>query len=234
MFASFGRSLAGLIDHGGGEGRLESTAERVHVHRRRVASPLRLKRRPDGQAEVGRFYLVSRADRTRVGPVVELLRAAGLITFRDEDSIQPGRPWRDVLDQSIASANTVFVLVAELCGSKAVQRGIPPGDQVRKNVVPVLLDDARLPPSLRRLQWVDFRHLMMQGTRRTVEALASNISAGSGLEMPPLFPKHVYTGSWENFWDNRRFYESPTDVLRNRACGDPEIIRSKIQQAPAE
>ena len=134
------------------------------------------------------FISYSRSDRRRVRPLVDLLRGGGLTAFRDEDSITAGTPWEAALDQSIESARTVFVFWSEAAAdSKAVQREYRRAIKLKKKVVPVLLDDTRLPPSLRRLQWIDLRDLMTLGTQRTIAAIAN-----SGAAVATAFLIHRY------------------------------------------
>src|SRR5688572_18340938 len=138
------------------------------------------------------FISYSRADSWRVGPLVELLRAAGYITFRDQDSIEPGRRWEGVIDQSIRDAKKVFVFWSQTAAdSKAVAREYRKAIKQEKKVVPVLLDDTKLPPSLRRYQWIDLRVVMKAGSSRTHHLLSQSY-LGLGLFVSGVDDAGIY------------------------------------------
>ena len=65
----------------------------------------------DATVEV--FVSYSRRDASLVDPVVRLLRAQDTLVFRDTDSQQPGKRWRDQIETAIAEARTVVVFWCE-------------------------------------------------------------------------------------------------------------------------
>lgn len=104
------------------------------------------------------FISYSRRDSNLVGPVVALLRASRAHVFRDADSLEPGKKWRDQLSEAISDAE---VLVLFWCHHAVESSEV--GNEYRdaiakgKDVLPLLLDDTPLPESLAEYQYIDFR-----------------------------------------------------------------------------
>lgn len=114
------------------------------------------------------FISYSRADRAFVVPFATAMRAAGASSFRDEDSIDPGEQWADVIAESIAACEKLFVFWSVAASdSKAVEGEYNSAIALGKVVVPVLLDDTPLPDRLSVYQWIDFRRALKVGAART-------------------------------------------------------------------
>jgi hypothetical protein len=104
------------------------------------------------------FVSYSRKDVKKVRPVVELMRVSGGKVFRDEDSIPPGKRWRDLLVKAVEAANIVVVFWSQYSSkSEEVSEEFALAVKLGKDIVPVLLDDTPLPPVLAAFQNVDFR-----------------------------------------------------------------------------
>ena len=108
------------------------------------------------------FVSYSHQDAALVNPVVKLLRVtvARDLVFVDSDSIEPGRKWRETIDQAIAQAHTLVVFwCLHSSSSDEVSREYRSAMEGGKSLLPVLLDSTPLPPALSEYQWIDFRDL---------------------------------------------------------------------------
>ena len=97
------------------------------------------------------FLSYSREDLERVSPLVAALEAEGLSVWWDR-KIAPGESFEEVIDAAIGAASCVLVLwtqhsVASVWVKTEATEGLEKG-----TLLPVLLDDVRLPLSFRRVQ----------------------------------------------------------------------------------
>jgi hypothetical protein len=93
------------------------------------------------------FISYSRVDRYIAAPISQLLRTTQCAVFRDEDSIQPGERWSAVITESLENCECVLVFwSAAAPDSKSVEAEFRQAIALNKRVVPVLIDDAPLPP----------------------------------------------------------------------------------------
>jgi hypothetical protein len=112
------------------------------------------------------FVSYSRKDAAIVRPVVEMMRATGTHVFRDEDSVPPGKRWRDVLAQSIQDADIIIVFWSKnSASSPEVTSEYNQGVTLGKDIIPVLLDDQPLSAVLGEFQCIDFRPMTGMGSR---------------------------------------------------------------------
>lgn len=111
------------------------------------------------------FLSYNSRDKPAVREIAKALKARGIRVWLDEDELPPGKPWQEVLEEVILTANSVAVLVGasglgpweepemRAALDQAVHRKLP--------VIPVLLPDAPrtpdLPLFLRAFTWVDLR-----------------------------------------------------------------------------
>jgi hypothetical protein len=106
----------------------------------------------------GVFASYDRVDEQLVASIVGLIRALGSRVFMDVDSIVPGDQWRPVLTRAIMDAAVIVVFwCAHAAGSEEVKGEFESGHAQRKRIIPILLDDTPLPPTLARYQYLDFR-----------------------------------------------------------------------------
>ena len=111
--------------------------------------------------------------------LTEKLRAAGIGVWGDAQN-QLGDNWAERIESQLRSADYMLILVTTAAlQSKQVMANASPramreyGDR-DVTVVPVLLEDVELPPSLSGIQYLDFR-----GSQdRAIEALVSRLSSG--------------------------------------------------------
>jgi hypothetical protein len=89
-----------------------------------------------------------------------MLRVTGADIFRDEDSIPPGKKWRIVLQESLRESDIVLVFWSEHSSqSKEVEAEYQEAVELNKDIIPVLLDESSLPPTLSEFQYIDFKPL---------------------------------------------------------------------------
>jgi hypothetical protein len=104
------------------------------------------------------FVSYARVHRKLVTPLVSLLRVDGRLIFQDESSILPGQKWEESLQEALQAAKKVIVFWCKHASvSKWVSREAERAAELRKDLIPVILDNTPLPPHLSAFQWVDFR-----------------------------------------------------------------------------
>jgi len=107
------------------------------------------------------FVSYSHADSRFVAPIVSLLRATRALVFRDADTIRPGKKWRSEIDAAIQQADIVVVFWCRHSrNSPEVTNEYERALSLRKDVLPVLLDDSQLPPQLSDFHFIDFRDVV--------------------------------------------------------------------------
>jgi TIR domain len=107
------------------------------------------------------FISYSRVDASLVTPVVKLLRANQSLVFQDIDNIQPGREWRKEIVKGLANSRLVIVFWCDHSqSSKEVAREWKTALRLKKDLLPLLLDDTPLPEKLSAFQGIDFRALV--------------------------------------------------------------------------
>jgi TIR domain len=110
------------------------------------------------------FVSYSRQDEKTVSTVIEFMRITGAPVFRDRDGIRPGQKWRAVLDQSIADADAIVVFWSEAAKeSEEVRNEWRLGIERGKDIIPVLLDQTPLDPSLSEYQFIDLGSIVRVG-----------------------------------------------------------------------
>jgi hypothetical protein len=121
------------------------------------------------------FVSYSRKDFALVNPLVRLLMVADNRLFQDVRDIEPGRRWRAVITMAVKSCDKMLLFwCAHSSNSLEVEREYAGAIEHRKILVPVLLDDTRLPNRLTEYQAVDLRQAL--GTHRE-----GRIAAASGV-----------------------------------------------------
>src|SRR4051812_39818513 len=99
------------------------------------------------------FISYSRADQAFVTPIVQVIRAAGVSTFQDVDSIPYGKRWRPIIENSIENASLVMVFWCKHSSqSKEVHVECKQALIASKDIIPVLLDSTALDQDLAAYQ----------------------------------------------------------------------------------
>ena len=103
----------------------------------------------------------SRHDAPLVGPLTQLLRAAGGDIFRDLDSIQPGTKWRVAISSAIDSCQTFLLFwCAHAARSQEVRSEYEQAIALDRLVVPIVLDGELLPQELAEYQAIDLTSVL--------------------------------------------------------------------------
>jgi len=104
------------------------------------------------------FVSYSHADSSLVSPVVKLLRVNKSLVFQDIDTIQPGKRWRGEIDKALSESHLVVVFwCTHASGSNEVSKEWRAAVELKKDLLPLLLDTTPLPQELAEFQWIDFR-----------------------------------------------------------------------------
>ncbi len=132
------------------------------------------------------FISYARADKNVAAGIAERLRAGGVSVWWDAQ-LGPGQDYAAVIQDRLRAADYVILLLSQSAlESRWVMSDM--SEALREyndravTVLPVLLDDLQLPPSLSQLQFLDLRHDVQRG----VEALALRISASVDANLSDL------------------------------------------------
>jgi hypothetical protein len=118
--------------------------------------------------------------------IVDILEKAGHDPWFDEE-LRAGVDWQEEIYRRIhASHALVFAITPDSLGSEWARWELRQAVDAEKRIIPVLLRDARLPPSLSRIQYVDFR---AGATGDAVARLMGGLQRISQDEVPPA-PEH--------------------------------------------
>lgn len=103
------------------------------------------------------FISYSHHDRALVTPVVGLLRVSKARVFHDLDSIEPGRKWKEEIENALERAALVMIFwCTHSARSDEVRRELEFALELKKDILPVLLDRTPLIPALAEFQFIDF------------------------------------------------------------------------------
>lgn len=107
------------------------------------------------------FLSYSRKDTRIVRQMEGIIRALGLIPWRDENSIKPGAIWDVEIAKNINSCERMLVFWCRHSEASAeVENEYSQAIEKRKPVVPILMDKKQLCPKLQPYQAIDLRKLM--------------------------------------------------------------------------
>ena len=118
------------------------------------------------------FLCYSRRDRGIVRKCQAVIRAAGMIPWRDEDSIEPGAKWRLSIASAIDACERVLVFwCCHASTSQEVRTEYWAGIRAQKPICPIRLDRTALPAPLRKYQstempgWPSLTHALLRVER---------------------------------------------------------------------
>lgn len=107
------------------------------------------------------FAAYARKDARSVLELVRLIRMTGAPVFLDVDSIPTGESWRETIHAAILNANLVAVFWTESASqSQEVQHEWQLALELKKPIVPVVMDGPALPPELAAYQGVDLSDMI--------------------------------------------------------------------------
>jgi TIR domain-containing protein len=124
------------------------------------------------------FVSYSQIDRDLVTPIVAVLRLGDPNAFRDDDSIVPGKEWAKEIEKALMASERVVVMwTVAASESKYVEAEYVEAIRMGKDVVPILLDETKLPEALAPYQWIDFRPFVDSAIKRRLVASAQAMTA---------------------------------------------------------
>jgi len=103
----------------------------------------------------GIFLSYSREDRDRVAPLVDFLESKGLSVWWDRN-IQPGDSFEELIDEQILKASCVIVVWSHTSVNSRWVKNEALEGQDRNILVPVMIDDIRVPVAFKQSQAADF------------------------------------------------------------------------------
>lgn len=113
-------------------------------------------------------------------PLVLLLRTGRENIFCDQDSIPPGKRWREEIEAAISRSERMIIFwSANSSESQEVSFELELAFSAGKEIVPVLLDDAPLHDGLKPYQWID--------ARSYVQHLKPTLAISRGSEVASVF-----------------------------------------------
>ncbi len=125
------------------------------------------------------FLSYARTDSTLVRQVADGLVAAGIRVWFDEASLKPGTEWMQEIERELSAADFVVFFISPnsvRSGWARQELQVAFHRQVSGEggaaILPVLLQDADVPPLLRQFQWLDMRgNNIEKGVGQLVEAI---------------------------------------------------------------
>lgn len=133
------------------------------------------------------FFSYSRADKARMEPVVRLLELQGWSVWWDPDLI-PGESFREVIERFLSSARCVVVAWSRHSVASDWVVGEASDARERRVLIPLRLDDTRLPIEFRGIQTADFSR--WSGDQEAPEArellagIARHLGEPQGVDAP--------------------------------------------------
>ena len=135
------------------------------------------------------FCSYSRADAAFALRLAEDLKTAGANVWLDQIDIEPGTPWDRAVEQALAAASRILVILSpSSVSSDNVSDELSFALSKRKRIIPVLYLECEVPFRLARLQHIDFTHDYDRGLTALIKTLsappAEVANSGSVSETP--------------------------------------------------
>jgi len=128
------------------------------------------------------FVSYSHADRDIVEPIITLLRVTRNDVFWDYQSIPLGRKWRKEIESALNQADVIAVFWCQHAEqSSEVDREWRAGLAKGKRLLPIILDQTKMPRSLGQYQAVDFRAVVRSSHDSESKGEGTKLSATTGL-----------------------------------------------------
>jgi len=101
------------------------------------------------------FLSYTRADLDLVHPLEQALAAQGVSIWRDQHSIYGGEQWPKAIGEAIAATDAIILVwSANSAQSHFIEFEWTTALALKKRIIPCLLDDTPLPPSLRAINGI--------------------------------------------------------------------------------
>ncbi|CAM3400539.1 toll/interleukin-1 receptor domain-containing protein [Aequorivita lipolytica] len=139
------------------------------------------------------FFSYSRDDSEFVLSLAKSLREAGAKVWLDQLDIKPGNRWDNSIENALKTSHTLLVVLSKSSvKSNNVLDEVSYALEENKKVVPVLLEECKIPFRLRRLQYATFAEGHKKGIDSLVSALQLDDTVANRLadvaELP-ILPK---------------------------------------------
>ncbi|SEG76731.1 TIR domain-containing protein [Bosea lathyri] len=149
----------------------------------------------DGRKSV--FVSYAQQDRATAQLLAMRLQDVGMDVWLDT-SVQPGEVWRDVVDRKLGMSDYFIALISSASvNSKHFHEEVLRRDFIRGlsdrsiPIIPILLDDVEVPPSMRDILYLDFRADPRAAMERLVATLAPAIDIDFSVLSPYQFEELV-------------------------------------------
>lgn len=131
-----------------------------------AVSKIRSSRRLEVERVQNRVVIIySRKDEEAAREYSNALERLGFNPWLDQNELKAGDLWKEVVTKAVATSAAAIVLVSKnFSGSPHARKELQlamdtlMASDSRSPVIPVLLDDAKIPTDLHRIQWLDARH----------------------------------------------------------------------------
>ncbi len=132
------------------------------------------------------FFSYSRDDLEFALRLAKDLKKAGANVWMDKLDIRPGQPWQRKIDEALSSCSRVLVILSpSSVDSDNVMGEVTVALDEKREVIPVLYRDCRVPPRLRLLQHVDFRSDYLQALGELLTSVAVEQTQEAAPAPPP-------------------------------------------------
>ena len=115
----------------------------------------------------------------------------------DKD-LQPGELWQDVVDRKLRTSDYFIALISSASvhskhfHEEVLQRDFVRGLSDRSiSIIPILLDDVELPPSMRDIHYLDFRADLRVAMEKLISTLAPAVDIAFSLLPPRQFEELI-------------------------------------------
>ena len=167
-------------------------------------------------------------DRKEALALCRALTQSGHDAWIDEERVQPGQVWYDEVETALCDAKVVLVLLSnEMIASKSYAHDEwhmalemqKDGDGEELFIIPVKLDDCKVPFLLRRFQWVNWfeasgkRRLMKRLDQIIKKRQLRNIDNPEEDRSIPARSIGRTLVSWSSLWRQRPLLPVPAAVL---------------------
>ncbi|HEV2605573.1 MAG TPA: TIR domain-containing protein [Microvirga sp.] len=151
------------------------------------------------QAKERRVFLsYAHQDREVAAQIVSALQGAGLNTWLDQWSLAPGDSILERVEDAVASADVLLVLLSEASvSSRWMQAELSSNSFARAladravAVIPALIQDCQIPPALADHLYLDLRHDRHQAIERLVAQLKTVSDVDLARTSPVVFERLV-------------------------------------------
>jgi hypothetical protein len=136
------------------------------------------------------FFSYSREDLDFALRLAKDLKKAGARVWMDKLDIRPGQPWQRRIDEALDTCPRVLVILSpSSVDSDNVMAEVTLALDEKKEVIPVLYRECRVPLRLRLLQYADFRTDYAQGLEELLDTVGVAQQAASSAAAAYTIPE---------------------------------------------